>query len=158
MTRREWLIQTGAMAASACAGGCAAGGPGTGGVADAGQAFAAAEACGDLPPPDSGWHAIPLAEIPGLASQGVARVRAREALLQVWVVRESSACHRAVWAICTHGACELDWKPEERWLECPCHGSRFNTLGAIVRGPATQPVRTLPAQVREGYLYIKRPF
>ena len=49
----------------------------------------------------------------------------------------------AVSRTCTHEGCTvLLPEPPERTLDCPCHGSRFTTAGAVVNGPAP---RALPA-------------
>ncbi len=37
---------------------------------------------------------------------------------------------------CPHMGCQLNWDPEERTWECPCHGSRFAADGALLSGPA----------------------
>lgn len=37
---------------------------------------------------------------------------------------------------CPHMGCKLIWNPEERTWECPCHGSRFSSQGALIDGPA----------------------
>jgi Rieske Fe-S protein len=42
-----------------------------------------------------------------------------------------------VWAVstvCTHLGCIV--KSNEAGFECPCHGSRFDALGAVAKGPA----------------------
>jgi len=45
---------------------------------------------------------------------------------------------------CTHRGCSLvKGKLDGTTVTCPCHGSQFNvTSGAVVRGPAQQPVRS----------------
>lgn len=43
-------------------------------------------------------------------------------------------------AICQHLGCITQWHPEEDLIECPCHGSRYEKDGAIVRGPTTRPL------------------
>lgn len=42
----------------------------------------------------------------------------------------------AVSARCPHLGCQLEWNPDEKSWECPCHGSRFNYLGELINGPA----------------------
>ena len=46
-------------------------------------------------------------------------------------------------ARCPHLGCQLEWNPDERTWDCPCHGSRFAYDGALLDGPAQI---TLPAQ------------
>jgi nitrite reductase/ring-hydroxylating ferredoxin subunit len=50
---------------------------------------------------------------------------------------------------CTHMGCSLaDGELEGTTVTCPCHGSQFDvTSGAVLRGPAQRPVRSLPLQV-----------
>ena len=50
---------------------------------------------------------------------------------------------------CTHLGCSLaEGKLEGTTVTCPCHGSQFDvTSGAVIRGPATRPVRSRRVQV-----------
>lgn len=43
---------------------------------------------------------------------------------------------RSFTAICTHSACSDNWVLGGNLFECACHGSRFNSTGGVVRGPA----------------------
>ena len=43
-------------------------------------------------------------------------------------------------AVCTHLGCLTTWQPEINMITCPCHGSKFNTDGAVVEGPAPKPL------------------
>ena len=46
---------------------------------------------------------------------------------------------------CTHLGCVLAFDPDEATWDCPCHGSRYDVDGAVICGPATEPLVDLPA-------------
>ncbi|MEJ7619171.1 MAG: Rieske 2Fe-2S domain-containing protein [Pyrinomonadaceae bacterium] len=48
---------------------------------------------------------------------------------------ETGAIHERS-AICTHLGCVVNWNALEKSWDCPCHGSRFNTQGQVITGPA----------------------
>ena len=50
---------------------------------------------------------------------------------------------------CTHAGCSLArGELDGTTVTCACHGSQFDvTSGAVLRGPAQRPVRSLPLQV-----------
>lgn len=37
---------------------------------------------------------------------------------------------------CPHLGCQLEWNPDEKSWDCPCHGSRFDYKGNRIDGPA----------------------
>ncbi len=37
---------------------------------------------------------------------------------------------------CPHLGCQLEWNPDEKSWDCPCHGSRFDYRGKLLEGPA----------------------
>ena len=51
----------------------------------------------------------------------------------VSVFRDQDGVH-AVSLICTHLGCIV--KPTPEGFDCPCHGSRYDREGAVVKGPA----------------------
>lgn len=42
---------------------------------------------------------------------------------------------------CPHLGCRLEWNPDDRTWECPCHGSRFSVDGAILNEPTVRGLR-----------------
>lgn len=58
---------------------------------------------------------------------------------QVYIVRMSQGFY-AVSAVCTHLGCITEWRPEDRVIACPCHGSRFGQDGTKLAGPAPRPL------------------
>ncbi len=41
---------------------------------------------------------------------------------------------------CPHMGCELEWNPQERSWDCPCHGSRFDEDGKLLDNPAKRDI------------------
>jgi nitrite reductase/ring-hydroxylating ferredoxin subunit len=58
---------------------------------------------------------------------------------------------------CTHMGCSLAGGDlEETVVICPCHGSEFDvTSGAVLRGPAREPVETYETRVEGGSLEVQ---
>lgn len=42
--------------------------------------------------------------------------------------------------VCPHLKCHVAWNAMAASWDCPCHGSRFDTDGAVIEGPALQPL------------------
>lgn len=96
------------------------------------------DASGDAPRP------VPRSRFPLLGSIGVGRRHGtRVALANV------EGTFHAIDNTCTHRGCSLaDGVLEEATVRCACHGSRFDvTTGALLNGPAEEPVRSYPVRV-----------
>lgn len=52
--------------------------------------------------------------------------------------RDPGGSVHAVDATCTHLGCTVQWNDAETSWDCPCHGSRFATDGAVLTGPAVE--------------------
>jgi len=48
---------------------------------------------------------------------------------------ERGGVHRRS-AVCPHLGCIVAWNPSASTWDCPCHGSRFDKLGAVINGPS----------------------
>ncbi|MFG3496684.1 FAD-dependent oxidoreductase [Streptomyces sp. NPDC047886] len=65
------------------------------------------------------------------------------------VHRDDAGTLHAVSARCTHLGCVVHFNDEERAWECPCHGSRFDTDGQVVEGPAVRPLERFDVEGAE---------
>lgn len=62
------------------------------------------------------------------------------------VYKEESGKIYAVSVKCPHMGCQLEWNPQEKSWDCPCHGSRFDYQGRHLDDPAQE---DLECHVRE---------
>lgn len=69
-----------------------------------------------------------------------------------WLVRDASGFY-AMSRVCPHLGCLV--RMEETTFTCPCHGSKFSTDGAVVFGPADQPLKQVQVgQSSDGRLVV----
>ena len=54
------------------------------------------------------------------------------------VYKDEGGALVALSAVCTHLGCIVAWNTAEKTWDCPCHGSRFDTTGKVVSGPAVR--------------------
>ena len=98
---------------------------------------------GPLSPPPAAPHTL-RAALPAIGET----LAAFDGDLALAVTRTSATAVVAVSRTCTHMGCTvLVPTPPERTLDCPCHGSRFTTAGAVVNGPADRPLPSFPARI-----------
>jgi Rieske Fe-S protein len=78
--------------------------------------------------------------------------------LPIAVTRLSETVVLAVSRVCTHEGCTVNLPTSSGGtLDCPCHGSRFQTNGTVVNGPAARPLGTFPAQIEGSQVVITLP-
>ena len=51
---------------------------------------------------------------------------------------ESFQCQTSKSYKCPHAGCQASWNKDEKAFICPCHGSKFDKDGKLLRGPATE--------------------
>ncbi len=60
----------------------------------------------------------------------------RRGLAKVAVYRDEQGALHEYSAVCAHLGCIVQWNDDEKTWDCPCHGSRYNSFGRVINGPA----------------------
>lgn len=61
---------------------------------------------------------------------------------KVGVYKDEEDTVHVVSTRCPHLGCQLEWNPDEKSWDCPCHGSRFDFRGNLLDNPAQTPLET----------------
>lgn len=95
---------------------------------------------------------VTIADGSALASTGgMALVQAGTTSLLV--TRTGASSFSALTATCTHEACLIS-NGEGGSFVCPCHGSRFDSTGRVITGPAVTSLRSFTSVFAAGTLTI----
>jgi cytochrome b6-f complex iron-sulfur subunit len=62
----------------------------------------------------------------------------------------------ALTSVCTHSGCFDSWAFTNNRFTCTCHNSIFDTAGAVVQGPATQPLQVYTTSLAGNTLTINK--
>jgi len=57
------------------------------------------------------------------------------------VYKEEDGTLHVVSVRCPHMGCQLEWNPDEKSWDCPCHGSRFDYGGKRIDNPAQEGIK-----------------
>ncbi|MBS1119519.1 MAG: Rieske (2Fe-2S) domain protein [Deltaproteobacteria bacterium] len=60
---------------------------------------------------------------------------------KIMVVRSTATTFTTLSALCTHAKCTVRYALATDSYACPCHGSKFDSTGAVTRGPAASPLK-----------------
>ena len=63
---------------------------------------------------------------------------------QVWVLQLDAGQYTALNSKCPHQGCAVSFVSKSGGFQCPCHGSKFSSTGALVSGPATTGLTSVP--------------
>jgi Rieske Fe-S protein len=66
------------------------------------------------------------------------------------ITQPSTGVFKGFVARCTHAGCALAVK--NGGIECPCHGSKFELDGAVLRGPAVEPLAARQVRLQGGQI------
>lgn len=107
-------------------------------------AASALHGCGDATGSGGGGGSPLTVDVSALTQDGQALVTATNGPggAPVLVVREAAGTFRALSMVCTHEGCSLN-DPSGGEMFCPCHGSRFDLQGNVLRGPANRSLAVL---------------
>ncbi len=62
----------------------------------------------------------------------------RKGLSKIAVYRDEDGTIHSMSAVCVHLGCIVTWNVAEKTWDCPCHGSRYDAVGAVINGPANK--------------------
>jgi Rieske Fe-S protein len=150
--RREFVVG-GAAAAVAVTAGCGGGGGPAGPSTPAAQPTPGPSPTAS--PTSSNILRVPLPAV-GQTVEATGTLLGQP--LPIAVTRLSETVVLAVSRICTHEGCTVNLPTSSGGtLNCPCHGSRFQTNGTVVNGPAARSLGSFPAQIEGGQVVITLP-
>ncbi|MBA4116001.1 MAG: Rieske (2Fe-2S) protein [Rubrobacter sp.] len=145
------LGSVGASTITGCGGG---GGPaGSGGTSTASDTTAGGSAAGSGREVGEGQTIAAESEVEPNSALSFINVGTGQ---QGVLVRLENGEFAAYSAVCTHQACTVAYRPEEKKITCPCHGSVFDPArgAAVENGPATLPLPEVGIEVRAGEVFL----
>jgi Rieske Fe-S protein len=63
------------------------------------------------------------------------------------VTQPTAGVFKGFSTVCPHKGCDVS-KIENGTIDCPCHGSKFSLDGAVVQGPAKEPLKAKAVSVQ----------
>ena len=91
---------------------------------------------------------IPVADVPWVRGGDGTFVVAIEGFDdKILLYREPGGALVAMNMTCTHLGCDVEYEKAVGHVVCPCHGSEFSNSGAVLKGPAKEPLESYPVTV-----------
>ncbi|GAB4289850.1 MAG: hypothetical protein Kow0090_02750 [Myxococcota bacterium] len=66
---------------------------------------------------------------------------------KILFIRVSETEVKGLSSNCTHQKCDLKYNKQSQKIECQCHGSKFDTDGKVLNGPAEKDLRNYSARL-----------
>ena len=99
--------------------------------------------------------AVSLSEHPELREiGGSAYVSFNDRFVHILIVCIDEDHWVAVFKVCTHGTCNVEWDESIDAIVCPCHNSIFGINGRVLQGPAVVDLKAYDVCRVEDFLYI----
>ena len=99
----------------------------------------------------AGQFTFPFADYPARETVGGSiqtTLQAQSGPKSVFITRVTAESVITVSTVCTHAGCTLNpYDSSAQDYTCPCHNSVFNSLGAVVTGPAVTPLPTYASEL-----------
>jgi len=146
MQRRTFLKTTGAAVACAC-------------LASTGLSQAMEKLMAQPLPPDSyriegNKLILDLSKVPKLQETGgSASLEADKK--KIIIVHPAEQDYKAFMNKCTHMGSSLAYKPQDGFIQCPLHGSRFDMSGKVLKGPAKTPIAQFKTTLNKSELTVE---
>jgi len=74
----------------------------------------------------------------------------RQGLSKIAVYRDEDGTLNECSAVCPHLGCIVAWNSGEKTWDCPCHGSRFDSHGRVIMGPANTDLEGVHSEAKAG--------
>ncbi len=99
---------------------------------------------------------IPLEEHPAITETGGTLALEVEGMSdKILLFRRPNGQVLAVSMTCTHRGCDVNYEDDNDRIECPCHGSLYDTNGSNLRGPADEPLKQFPVETAGNQLVVR---
>lgn len=105
--------------------------------------------------PTTGPSGAVLADLAAIPENGARKVTLPTTGKPAWVLRPRGDTARCVSAVCTHAGCTVNFVSIDAGFACPCHGSRYDTDGGVLNGPATKPLDPIDVTVDGGKVTLE---
>ena len=71
-----------------------------------------------------------------------------------FLVRRDDGGLMAISMVCSHLGCTVNWDASEQLFKCPCHASVYDSLGNVVKSPATKALNYHRVIVENGEVLV----
>ena len=71
------------------------------------------------------------------------------------LIHPSAGVYHAVTSTCPYEGCPVHYVAGQKQILCPCHGSAFTPIGALIHGPAQQGLSAFTVTVSKGSIYVR---